>query len=604
MQGGQLRPAQKIALHRQVLLPALTYGSPVWWDGLRPDCRLQTRALSIQRTILQLLGGISHDPHSGPPNFNARPPITLILERCNAEYRLLVDRRPIRFGTVTLHPDHIVGSPDPWLDHPATRLAFPFARLDRTAAKRMAQQHALHIYTDGSYTPRLAGAAFVTFRPNERIGPIGRFGVENATSAYCTELLALQEALLYVRNTCGPNDTALSTPRTTDARVYTTKRIPRDLSLHTAVRLYHVPGHSGVLRNEIAGFLAARAAQRGVPKRALLTGYRKDASSSDRHFFYAPTDMSLRAAWNKAVPRADKELTAREEELSKVISQIELQEPMTADTLQHSYCRTTAKASALYYLGGYVVKKARNRRHRAGWSPMRRSRHLATSTEMVPPAEYGGSGDERERWEKVWKEENADTALFKWVPHASDIPGWLLPNETCTCGLPCEGIEHYLYEGSLTATLVDQITPRTAYLDKNFPVLLRHARNRAIFIRLVHVALCMLDDTLWILVLHLPLFFRLSFLSSPIRSPPRKGHVGPESPSRPVTGEVANLGGLLPPHYPDRQRPALHTHHDRHVILVDDTPYTWICTSCNLDFASLCDSPATLWSIGRAELWT
>lgn len=89
------------------------------------------------------------------------------------------------------------------------------------------------------------------------------------------------------------------------------------------------------------------------------SGYRKDASSSDRHFFYAPTDVSLRAAWNKAVPRADKELTAREEELSKVISQIELQEPMTADTLQHSYCRTTAKASALYYLGGYVVKKAR-----------------------------------------------------------------------------------------------------------------------------------------------------------------------------------------------------------------------------------------------------
>ncbi|KAH7982633.1 hypothetical protein HPB52_006213 [Rhipicephalus sanguineus] len=40
------------------------------------------------------------------------------------------------------------------------------------------------------------------------------------------------------------------------------------------------------------------------------SGYRKDASSSDRHFFYALTDVSLRAAWNKAVPRADKESTA------------------------------------------------------------------------------------------------------------------------------------------------------------------------------------------------------------------------------------------------------------------------------------------------------
>lgn len=49
---------------------------------------------------------------------------------------------------------------------------------------------------------------------------------------------------------------------------------------------------------------------------------------------------------------------AREEQLAKVVSQIELREPVAADTLQHSYVRTTAQASALYYLGGYVAKKA------------------------------------------------------------------------------------------------------------------------------------------------------------------------------------------------------------------------------------------------------
>lgn len=41
------------------------------------------------------------------------------------------------------------------------------------------------------------------------------------------------------------------------------------------------------------------------------SGYRKDASSSDRHFFYAPSDVGLRSAWNKAIPRADKELTTK-----------------------------------------------------------------------------------------------------------------------------------------------------------------------------------------------------------------------------------------------------------------------------------------------------
>ncbi|KAH7963888.1 hypothetical protein HPB52_023761 [Rhipicephalus sanguineus] len=389
MQGGQLRPTQKIALYRQVLLPAITYGSPVWWDELRPDSRLKARVLSIQRTILlQLLGAFRTTRTAALQVLMHAPPLTLVI--------------------------------GPWLDHPATRLAFPFARLDRTAAKRMAQQHALHVYTDGSYSPRLAGAAFVAFRPIERIGPIGRFRVDNATSAYCTELIALQEALLHIRNTARPNDTvhvythslallqALSTPRTSDSRVHSLKRILRDISPCVIVRLYHVPGHTGVLGNELADFLAARAAQRGVPKRALLTS-------------------------------------------------------------------------------------------RGVRSILRDS--------------------ERQRWQTSWQEQNADTALINWVPHVSDIPGWfppnkhlvqfmtghgrfhfyfrrfrLFPNETCTCGLPCEGIDHYLYACSLTAPLAGQITPRTAYLDRNYPVLLRHARNRAIFIRMVHAVSAMIPD--------------------------------------------------------------------------------------------------------------
>ncbi|KAH8035385.1 hypothetical protein HPB51_005109 [Rhipicephalus microplus] len=41
------------------------------------------------------------------------------------------------------------------------------------------------------------------------------------------------------------------------------------------------------------------------------SGYRNDTSPSVRHFFSAPSDERLRAAWNRAIPRADKDLTTK-----------------------------------------------------------------------------------------------------------------------------------------------------------------------------------------------------------------------------------------------------------------------------------------------------
>ncbi|XP_049524154.1 uncharacterized protein LOC125945856 [Dermacentor silvarum] len=41
------------------------------------------------------------------------------------------------------------------------------------------------------------------------------------------------------------------------------------------------------------------------------SGYRNDTSSSGRHFFSAPSDEKLRLAWNRAIPRADKDLTRK-----------------------------------------------------------------------------------------------------------------------------------------------------------------------------------------------------------------------------------------------------------------------------------------------------
>lgn len=71
---------------------------------------------------------------------------------------------------------------------------------------------------------------------------------------------------------------------------------------------------------------------------------------------------------------------AREDKLGKCISQIEFQEPVAEDNLQHSYSRSTARQNALHYLAGYVAKKARKSTTCADCLA------ALVSTDNVPPA--------------------------------------------------------------------------------------------------------------------------------------------------------------------------------------------------------------------------
>ncbi|KAH8036380.1 hypothetical protein HPB51_000162 [Rhipicephalus microplus] len=210
------------------------------------------------------------------------PPITLELERANAEFELLIARKPIRYGLLSVRPDRVLPTLDVWQEHPAARCAFRFLRLTRDEARRMARLPGLHIYTDGSYTYRLAGAAFIVLGPSELIGVVGRYQVENAISAYCTEVIAMIEALRYVKNKCSVATVrlytdclsllqAISEYKTTDPRVRDVKALLNDISATTEITLYHVPGHSGLLGNELADFLAARAARLGDARQAPLT---------------------------------------------------------------------------------------------------------------------------------------------------------------------------------------------------------------------------------------------------------------------------------------------------------------------------------------------
>ncbi|KAL3221563.1 hypothetical protein MRX96_005055 [Rhipicephalus microplus] len=280
MQAGLLRPEQMVTLYRNVILPANMYASPVWWDAICPDCRPKSRVTSLQRAVLlNLLGAFKTTRTTALQVLMRAPPVTLKSERANAESELLIARKPIRFGQLSVRQDRVLPTLDVWQEHPAARCAFRFLRLTRDEARRIARLPGLHIYTDGSYTDRLAGAAFIVLGPSERIGAVGRYQVENATSAYCTEVIALIEALRYVKNKCSATTVtiytdslsllqAISEYKTTDPRVRDVKALLNDISATTEITLYHVPGHSGLFGNELADFLAARAARLGDARQA------------------------------------------------------------------------------------------------------------------------------------------------------------------------------------------------------------------------------------------------------------------------------------------------------------------------------------------------
>ncbi|KAH7962429.1 hypothetical protein HPB52_016030 [Rhipicephalus sanguineus] len=206
------RPARKVLLYRQVLLPALTYASPMWWSENHVDCRLYARMVAIQRVALLVL----------------TPPAIA-----------------------------------------------PFARLSSAQARAASRAHAIHVFTDGSYTSTSAGAAYVIFALPDRVLAVGRYRLLRTTSAYSAEVIAFREALKHViaarylepvalYTDCLSLLQALASPRKAEPHVLEIRVLIRKLSRYVQVYVYHVTGHAAVFGNQVADFIAERAARRGA----------------------------------------------------------------------------------------------------------------------------------------------------------------------------------------------------------------------------------------------------------------------------------------------------------------------------------------------------
>ncbi|XP_065308861.1 uncharacterized protein [Dermacentor albipictus] len=266
-------------LYRQVLLPAVAYASPIWWSS-SPDCRLKARMTTVQRTILLAITGAYRTTRTAALQVLAnQPPIGLELDRLNAEFSLFRMRRAVTFGTHTIAPDEVQYPHDVWGAHPSEAHGYPFARLEVAAAREWSSAPGTHVYTDGSYTSRSAGAAVVVLRPRGSIVAVKKFRLTIASSAYCAEVIALAEALNYLETHAWEPPAhiyadnlsllaALSSVITRDARVASIKGALDRLQRRGALLLFHVPAHRGIFGNELADMAAGSAATSGVDRRS------------------------------------------------------------------------------------------------------------------------------------------------------------------------------------------------------------------------------------------------------------------------------------------------------------------------------------------------
>ncbi|KAL3213441.1 hypothetical protein MRX96_035374 [Rhipicephalus microplus] len=98
-----------------------------------------------------------------------------------------------------VRPDEITYPVDRLAIYPAKRASFPYHRITARETTSISGSTGLRVYTDSSYAEGLTRAAYVVFDRANRVEAVGRFSVSRATSAFCSEAMALAEALTWLK---------------------------------------------------------------------------------------------------------------------------------------------------------------------------------------------------------------------------------------------------------------------------------------------------------------------------------------------------------------------------------------------------------------------
>ncbi|KAL3243025.1 hypothetical protein MRX96_020702 [Rhipicephalus microplus] len=197
---GNLRPDAFRHLYKQVMRPTITYASIIWWPE-RPDCRLKSHLIRIQHSALLALTGAYRTTRTAALQVLMHaPPIEMELRLLNKEFALLRMRRKITEEGQAIDPWQVALSMEKLTFHPAKTLHVQKVVFLVTKAREIARRPGINVYRDGAYSLNSAGAAYVAFGRATSIVATGRFRVLDASSAYCTEVVALKEALQYHRS--------------------------------------------------------------------------------------------------------------------------------------------------------------------------------------------------------------------------------------------------------------------------------------------------------------------------------------------------------------------------------------------------------------------
>ncbi|GAB0091143.1 hypothetical protein DMENIID0001_059530 [Sergentomyia squamirostris] len=265
-----LAPKITLWMYKAIVRPVISYAAVVWWQ--RAEVKTAARALQrLQRTAcLAVLGAMRTTPTAAMEVMLDIPPLPLFIkaEAAAAAIRLtanktwrsdgrMEDRGKI-LGEITSRQPDLLMNEDiffVYLGMPKKRFKVitPSRAEWGERAEEIIESGAFNLFTDGSHVNGTSGAGYYCEEP-----PLRRSVAIAAISLGTQELVEanIRDKIVQIFSDSKAAVFALSGLNSRSALVNECREVLEGLSHHCEVRLYWIPGHSGITRNVEADQLA------------------------------------------------------------------------------------------------------------------------------------------------------------------------------------------------------------------------------------------------------------------------------------------------------------------------------------------------------------